>query len=356
LAKEKSIEVKVGALVLVCTALLIGFVLVLGDLGGTGGFPVAVDFPTASDIKPGAPAKIAGVTAGRVQRIEYWGGKKDAASGRRVTVRLYLDFDPEKGKTLHQDAQFYISTQGILGEKYIEIDPGDYEKPAIKPGALLVGVPPLRLEVLGQQLAKVSGAIARILENNEKTIGEVLVHADETVLATKKTVEDADELILKNKEAVADTVAKLQSASERADKLAATLQGAVGDGKAIKRSLAHAESVVAKVDEATDPVLKDVRAVTKNVRHLSEKLRDEPTAEVLLGKHGMGKVLGVLDKADGAVGKVEGAVDDVKAVTKNARAGRGTVGGLLMDNELFMDLKLLLKDLKRHPWKFIWRE
>jgi len=27
-----------------------------------------------------------------------------------------------------------------------------------------------------------------------------------------------------------------------------------------------------------------------------------------------------------------------------------------MDNELFMDMKLLLKDLKRHPWKFIWRE
>ncbi|MSP91928.1 MAG: MCE family protein [Myxococcales bacterium] len=354
--KEKSIEVKVGALVLLCTALLVAFIIVLGDMGGGGGFPVFADFPTASDIKPGAPVKIAGVTAGRVIGIEYWGGRKDPKSGQRVTVRILLDVDPGKGQTLHDDAQFFISTQGILGEKYIEVDPGNYERPALKPGAVVHGVPPLRLEVLGQQLSKVAGAVSRLLESNEKTIGEILLHADEAVLTGKKTLEDADKLIVDNRDTVADTLAKLQLAADRAEKLAAALQGAVGDGKAIRRTIAHAEAVAAEVDANTGPLLKDVRAVARNAKGLSERLRDEPTVEVLLGNKGHAKVLAMVDKIGGAVDKAEGAVDDVKAVTKNARDGRGTVGGLLMDNELFMDLKLLLKDLKRHPWKFIWRE
>jgi len=354
--KEKSIEIKVGALVLICTALLVGFIFILGDMGGAGGYPIAVDFQTASDIKAAAPVKIAGVSAGKVNHVEYWGGKKDPKTGRRVTVRVFLDLDPEKGKTLHGDAQFYISTQGILGEKYIEIDPGSYDAPILTANSTREGVPPLRMEILGQQLTKVAGAITRILEKNEKTVGDLLTHADETVLETKKTVQDADKLIVENRDAIKATIAKLDAAAAKAEALVATMQNAIGDGKQIKRSLGHVESLTAKADEAADPILRDAKVVAKNVRTLSEKLRDQPTAEVLLGDKGHGKIMTTLDKADAAMGKVDGVIDDVKAVSANARAGRGTVGGLLMDNELFMDLKLLLKDLKRHPWKFIWRE
>lgn len=354
--KEKSIEVKVGALVLVCTALLVAFVFLLGDFGGAAGFRIPVDFPTASDIKPGAPVKIAGVTAGKVQNIEYWGGKLDPKVGRRVTVRVWLDVDPEKGKTLHDDAQFFISTQGILGEKYVEIDPGDYAKPILQAERAREGIPPLRMEILGQQLTKVAGAITRILEDNENVVHDVLTHADQTILSTKKTVEDADQLILDNRDAVKAIVARLDKTSEKVDKMVTVLEASIGDGKQIRRSLKNVENVTADLDENVGPALKDARAIARNLRSLSEQLRDKPTAEVLLGVKGADKVIAALDRAEGAIGKVDGVVDDVKAVTANARSGKGTVGGLLMDNELFMDLKLLLKDLKRHPWKFIWRE
>ena len=354
--KEKSIEVKVGALVLVCTALLVGFIFVLGDFGGASGFRITVDYATASDLKPGAPVKIAGVTGGKVDHVEYWGGKMDATVGRRVTARVFLNIDPEKGKTLHEDAQFYISTQGILGEKYIEVDPGTFELAVLKPEAHVIGVPPLRMEILAQQLNKVAGAISRILEKNEKVVGDVLTHVDETVLVTKKTVEDADKLILDNRDSIGRALAKLDTASDKAEKLVDALQQGVGDGKSIKKSIAHVEHISQQIDENTGPILKDTRAVTHNIKTLSEKLRDEPTTQVMLGDKGHQKVIGVLDKADAAITKVQGAMDDVQSVTQNAKSGKGTIGGLLMDNELFMDMKLLLKDLKRHPWKFIWRE
>lgn len=354
--KEKAIEVKVGALVLVCAALLVAFIFALGDVSGSGGYLIKIDYNTASDIKPGAPVKIAGVSAGKVKSIEYMGGKLDHQAGRRVVVRVWIDVVPEMGKTVHSDAQFYISTQGILGEKYVEIDPGSYDRPVIAPNSAVVGVPPLRMEILGQQLAKVSGALTRILEKNENTLSDILVHADQTVLDTKKAVNDADKLIVDNRETVKRVLDRLDQTGDKIDKLVATLENSIGDGKQIKRTLANAEKISVQANEAIEPILTDAKAVAKNVRKLSEKLRDQPTAEVLLGEKAAGKVVGVLDRVDGAVVKADKAVDDVQAVTENARKGRGTVGGLLMDNELFMDLKLLLKDLKRHPWKFIWRE
>lgn len=354
--KEKSIEVKVGALVLVCSALLVGFVLVLGDVGGSSGFRLPIDYNTASDVKPGAPVKIAGVSSGKVSSVEYMGGKLDPKVGRHVVVRVWVDIDPEKGKTLHQDAQFFISTQGLLGEKYIEVDPGTYDRPVLVAGMPVMGVPPLRMEVLAQQLSKVSGALTRILESNEKTLGDLLTHTDQTVLDAKKAIGDADALIVENKETVKRVIDRLDKTGEKIDKLVATLENTIGDGGKIKRTLSNLEHVSAKADAAADPLIHDAKAVAKNLRTLSEKLRDNPTAEVLLGDKGHGKMMGVIDRVDGAVQKADKAVDDVQAVTENARKGRGTVGGLLMDNELFMDLKLMLKDLKRHPWKFIWRE
>jgi phospholipid/cholesterol/gamma-HCH transport system substrate-binding protein len=354
--KEKSIEVKVGALVLVCTALLVGFVLVLGDVGGSSGFRIPVDFVTASDLKPGAPVKIAGTSAGKVAQVDYWGGKLDPKVGRRVTVRIWLDIDPEKGQTLHDDTQFYISTQGILGEKYIEIDPGQFDRPALKPEIARLGEPPLRMEVLGQQLTKVAGALTRLLEANEKVIGDVLTHTDQAVLEAKKAIGDADQVVLENRETVKRVLDRLDQTGTKIDKLVAALESSIGDGRQIKRTLASVERVAAKADEAAEPMLRDARQVTKNLRTLSEKLRDQPTVDVVLGDKGTGKVHQLLDRADGAMVRADKAIADVEAVTANARKGRGTIGGLLMDNELFMDMKLLLKDLKRHQWKFIWRE
>ena len=34
----------------------------------------------------------------------------------------------------------------------------------------------------------------------------------------------------------------------------------------------------------------------------------------------------------------------------------GTVGGMVTDPEVYDDLKDLLRDLKRNPWKLMWRE
>ena len=38
------------------------------------------------------------------------------------------------------------------------------------------------------------------------------------------------------------------------------------------------------------------------------------------------------------------------------RAGKGTAGALLSRDEVYSDLRELIRDLKRNPWKFFWKE
>ena len=47
---------------------------------------------------------------------------------------------------------------------------------------------------------------------------------------------------------------------------------------------------------------------------------------------------------------------DAKAMTADIRAGKGTIGGLMSDQEIYDDLKEMLRELKRRPWKIMWKE
>ena len=54
--------------------------------------------------------------------------------------------------------------------------------------------------------------------------------------------------------------------------------------------------------------------------------------------------------------KVDKSVDGANAMIDHIRAGKGTVGALVMDEQLFDDLQEMVRDLKHNPWKFFWRE
>ena len=47
---------------------------------------------------------------------------------------------------------------------------------------------------------------------------------------------------------------------------------------------------------------------------------------------------------------------DAQTIVTHIREGRGTVGALLMDEELYDDITEMVRDLKHNPWKLFWRE
>ena len=57
-----------------------------------------------------------------------------------------------------------------------------------------------------------------------------------------------------------------------------------------------------------------------------------------------------------ALSGVPAVLASARKVTDAVVDGRGTLGALVMDRALYDDLREMLLDLKRRPWKVIWKE
>src|SRR5712691_6503432 len=112
------VELGVGIFVII-GLLALGYLSIkLGrvEFLGGGGYMVSADFPTLGGLKSGSSVEIAGVEIGRVDHI--------GLSDYQAHVQLRIN----KGVKLQEDSIASIKTKGLIGEKYIRINPGGSEK------------------------------------------------------------------------------------------------------------------------------------------------------------------------------------------------------------------------------------
>ena len=64
----------------------------------------------------------------------------------------------------------------------------------------------------------------------------------------------------------------------------------------------------------------------------------------------------IAGEVETATADVHGVVTDAQQIVRHVREGEGTIGSLLMDEEIYDDLQEMIRDLKHNPWKFFWRE
>ena len=191
------IEVKVGALIVVCVLLLVGFVFLLSDFQFGESSELQVDFDTSAGLKRGAPVKVSGLTAGRIEQVTFHGGKLDPELKRPVYVRVHLTIDPEIGATLKKDARFFITTIGLLGEKYVEIDPGESTEPL---GTTIpLGVPPMRIEVMAANMNTFLAVGANLLKENRQAVKDTIDDVRAAVKSARQTVEEGREMVAQAK-------------------------------------------------------------------------------------------------------------------------------------------------------------
>src|SRR4051794_33583510 len=107
------------------TAALIGALLfgVAAKDGGGSGYEVRAIFDDAASAVPGEDVRIAGAKVGSI-------GKMDVTPQKKASVVLKITnggFSP-----FHSDATCTIRPQSLIGEKYVECDPGSPKQAALK--------------------------------------------------------------------------------------------------------------------------------------------------------------------------------------------------------------------------------
>jgi phospholipid/cholesterol/gamma-HCH transport system substrate-binding protein len=326
---NRAIEVKVGALILVSIVLLVGFMLLLGDFRLAPQAVVHVDLPHSGDLKEGAPVRITGVAVGKVSEVTLWGGRPDPArENRAVNVRVTLKISPHAMRMIHEDARFEVATLGVLGEKYVEVGTGSQGRPFLSEGAVVDGFVPARLDTVAGQAGSLVGKVEDFLDKHGDEVGEAIVEA-------RNLLRHLDEVVVQNRDKASKTL-------DRLDAVASALEAAIGDGQDARRALVAGRSFLERLDRDVGPALPEARKAVAKIAPLA----DDATA----------LVADLRALVASARKDVEGSLAETRAILATARDPRGSIGALLNDRELYDDVVALVKDLKRHPWKILFKE
>jgi phospholipid/cholesterol/gamma-HCH transport system substrate-binding protein len=337
--RDRAIELKVGLLIVIGLVVFAGFIFILGNFSFSSGYTLFVDYGFSGNVQPGAPVKVSGIKVGKVEEVEFLGGKVVDKGGRRVQVRVEVWVEDRVKETIRRDAEFFINTSGVLGEQYLEIVPGDdYDSPPLAEGTVVAGVDPPRTDLIVARLYVVLDQLSKVLTEDRDFISNLLKNG-------ASAVGEVDKLLRENNQQMG---ALIGSAARLSDQAAVTLEkvNAGLEPPVVARTIKHADQLLVTANDTVAALSPEVRAF------LADALR----VTGIFTKERIDRLLTVADGAVSTTGKAGKLIDNVDGMVSDLRRGKGTAGALLVREEVYADLREMIRDLKRNPWKFFWKE
>lgn len=340
MAQEKSIEVKVGVLILVSLGILAAFVLIMGGLSFEKTYAIYVDFDNPGGLQTGAPVRVAGVKVGKVSELTFMGGKIDPKTNRRTLVRAKLNVEARVKDSIHDDADFYVTTQGVLGEQYLAIDPGSPQKGVLPENSVVKGIDPPRLDLFLAKAYELLDTTMNGIRNNRELISDIATNTAGLLKGLNTTLTD-------NRERINRTMANLESLTSEANTLTVHARTQYVDNPKITRTIDNIDRLSTDIQKDSAPMLKDARESLANINRASK---------VVGGEEEQAKLKKAIEEVAQLAARANATAADAQSIVQHIKKGSGTVGALLMDEAIYDDVQEMVRDLKHNPWKFLWRE
>lgn len=303
---------KVGILMLIILGILGFLVLRIEDISlgkGARGKTVSAVFDSVAGLDEKSKVRIAGVVVGKVREIKL------GTDGR---ARVAIDL--EEGVQLHRGARAIVTNLGLLGEKYIELDPGDPSAPLLGDGesVVLQGSAPASIDQVTQQVSDIATDVKAITASlrtamggpeGERRMEEIVANVHGVTARIRMLLEANEDNVnatAANFKAITDDLrVEIPRIAASIERFADSLQGTVGENR------------------------EDVRVLVENLKGLSADLRvtadnmNSITGQVKSGEGTVGKLIysdEAHDRLAGALEAVEGGVTELKNTL--GRAGR----------------------------------
>lgn len=298
--ERERFELKVGIFVFIGVVMLGVIIVLLGskqDLFSRQ-YALYAEFTEVGGLKPGAPVRLAGVDVGLVDHIDFpEPGKKN--------LKVEMMIKSEVRERIRQDSKASISTQGVLGDKFVAISLGSTGDPLAR-GATIESEQPADYFALLDTAGEATKNIASI---------------------TKKI----DDMLSSGAggDAKASVSAALKNLSD--------VTGDIKNGNGLLHKLIYDKELAQTAD--------NFRVASANLAAI--------TNDVHQGKGAVGALFDPKNKA--AVDKLAQAADNFEKTSENLRAvsekindGDGTLGALVNDDGVYDDIRALLGRAKRN--------
>jgi len=392
--RHYALQLRIGAFVVISLVVFLGIIYLLGAQARyfERKYDLVAEFTEVGGLIEGATVRLAGVQIGRVTNVAL---APQAGGKVRVTLTIARRFSDR----IRQSSEARIVTQGLLGDKLVEITMGMPDSRPLAPGSTLQTREPFevgrmfaegtdalsaittlvlslqasldrlntagtledldaavkstrrvteRLEGLGRDgafgdVAAAARSARRITEQVEKGGGwlHTLVYEEPEALRRLNTLlGGAQEVLARTRTGDSAVGALLSPESGRSVRALLAAMDAFGRGAELAGGGQGLLSTLL-FDPQYKPIVEDLQMVARNFRELSERLA-----------RGQGLLAGLLREQgdsplDQAAADFRTAMANLRTITDRLKAGEGTLGGLLEDPTVYENIAAFLEGAQR---------
>jgi phospholipid/cholesterol/gamma-HCH transport system substrate-binding protein len=287
---NKSVELRVGLVVLVsCAILILGLIWVKGIRFDQTRYRYAVIFPDVGSLEVGDPVSVSGVPKGKVEKIQLHQGD--------VLVALNLTQDV----VLKKDAKLTVMNVGLMGERFIAVKTGYsdtllYLSQPIR-GYYDTGIPEVmgrmgemidQVRCLAENLEAVVGtkssqdALVKVIKNLKEITDKTNALLDRNQKKFDRTIDDLSytsaelkKMVGENKSKLQSTVDNFASASEKLDNITTTLDSLSISLRRLSSKIESGEGTLGQLMNDTT-LYEEIKKTTQNVDSLILDIKRHP--------------------------------------------------------------------------------
>lgn len=334
-------ELRVGALVLAVLAISATFVFYVTGEGRL--FARHIQYktflPAVAGLKPGAPVRLAGFEVGTVKSVGLADFRQDPVRKTEVHFQVLQRYR----NYVRNDSLAYITTEGLLGESVLELDPS-LTGELIPPGGVIPGTEKGNIKQIVQNVDAITGDVRTLIADvraGKGTMGKLMVDPG-LYNRAQEAVNDFQSLT-RRAAAGEGTLGKLMVNEELYNQL-----------KATANTLQQGADAIRDKQGTLGKLIYDTEIYDKAQSFVQRA--DKMAARLEAGEGTLGKLM----TEDQLHTDVKQTFANAREITRKVNEGEGVFGRAVNDprayenfNELTTEMRALLNDFRKNPKEYL---
>ncbi len=271
-------------------------------------------FTNVAGLSKGAYVRVAGVKAGKVEDILF----------ERSKIKVVLSV--ADNVPIYKDAEAKIESLGLLGDKYVEIEPGHPSKGLLPPNSVIAKTAPpadtstliAKLNQTTENINKLTKLVYLTLEENRTQLRLLIANLSQLSANLNQLLEENKTNINQTLASIREITAQLEKTlpqlSKEYEMLAKNLNGLIKDTRPqIKETLENIAALSRTLNEELPKLVRSIQEASDTIAHSKTELKT--------------------------------SLKNLAKITEKIERGEGTLGKLINDQRLYRELTKSVKTL-----------